>query len=183
MPNVGGGVSIVRIVCLFSCRWTEVNTTVRTWTTESTCFCICVCICIRVVYNIQSLLYNYWMIFFYINHFSLIIFYHSVLVGLWTIRLLVQVNTHWVQFTLACRGHDNHKCHNKNPRYEMGLGCEWRHARKRWAENLVISKKQLVEIWLWVGPVQLSWGFDCGRCRNSQHSKKLCLSLSSCRKN
>ncbi len=61
----------------------------------------------------------------------------------------------------------------------MRLECEWRHAWKRWAENLVISKKQLVEIWLWAG--QSSWGVDSGRCRNSQHSKN-CVSLSSCRK-
>ena len=40
----------------------------------------------------------------------------------------------------------------------MGLGCEWRHDRKRGAEILVISKKTLVEIWLWAGAVQLgSW--------------------------
>ena len=37
----------------------------------------------------------------------------------------------------------------------MGLECEWRHARKQWAENLVIFKKALVEIRLWAGPVQL----------------------------
>ena len=35
------------------------------------------------------------------------------MVGLWTIRLLVQVHRHWVQFTLARRGYDNHNCHNK----------------------------------------------------------------------
>ena len=44
---------------------------------------------------------------------------------------------------------------------------------------LVIWKKTLVEIRLWAGPLQL--GVDCGRCRNSQHSKN-CVSLSSCRK-
>ena len=32
---------------------------------------------------------------------------------LWTIRLLVQVNRRWVQFTLVRRGYDNHKCHDK----------------------------------------------------------------------
>ena len=37
----------------------------------------------------------------------------------------------------------------------MRLGCEWRHAGKRWAENLVILKKTLVEIRLWAGPGQL----------------------------
>ena len=55
------------------------------------------------------MLYNYGMIF-YINHFLLIIF---SLVGLLTIRLLVQVHRHWVQFTLVRRGYDNHDCHNK----------------------------------------------------------------------
>ena len=80
------------------------------------------------------------------------------MVGLWTIRLLVQVHTHWLQFTLVRKGYDNHKCHNKNPKKEMRLGCEWRHARKRWAENLVILKKTLVEIRLWAGPGQSSWG-------------------------
>ena len=38
------------------------------------------------------------------------------LVGLWTIRLLVQVHRHWVQFTLVRRGYDNHNCHNKPQR-------------------------------------------------------------------
>ena len=37
----------------------------------------------------------------------------------------------------------------------MRLGCEWRHARKRWAENLVILRKTVVEIWLWAEPVKL----------------------------
>ena len=32
------------------------------------------------------------------------------MVGLWTIRLLVQVHRHWVQFTLARRGYDNLVC-------------------------------------------------------------------------
>ena len=35
------------------------------------------------------------------------------LVGISTIRLLVQVHRHWVQFTLARRGYDNHNRHNK----------------------------------------------------------------------
>ena len=87
----------------------------------------------------------------------------------------------------------------------MGLGCEWRHAWKWWAGNFGdFWKKQFVEIWTWARAVQLgatgcavrwlgqlveiglwagqfSWGVDCGRCRNSQHSK-YCVSLSSCRK-
>ena len=35
------------------------------------------------------------------------------MVGLWTIRLLVQVHRHWVQFTLERKGYDNHHGHNK----------------------------------------------------------------------
>ena len=35
------------------------------------------------------------------------------LVGLWTIRLLVLVHRHWVQFTLVRRVYDNHNYHNK----------------------------------------------------------------------
>ena len=38
----------------------------------------------------------------------------------------------------------------------MLLGCEWSHARKRWAGNFGdFWKKQLVEIWTWARPVQL----------------------------
>ena len=36
--------------------------------------------------------------FFYINHFSLIIFYHSVWLGFELFGLRVQVHNHWVQF-------------------------------------------------------------------------------------
>ena len=43
------------------------------------------------------------------------------MVGLWTIRLFVQVQTHWVQFTLARKGYDNHNCHNK-PQIGNGTG-------------------------------------------------------------
>ena len=87
----------------------------------------------------------------------------------------------------------------------MRLVCEWCHAQKRWAGNFGdFWKKQLVEIRTWAWRVELwstgcaahllgqwaeiglragqfSWGVDCGRCRNSQHSKN-CFSLSLCRK-
>ena len=53
-----------------------------------------------------------WFFFLYKSFFVNYILSFS-LVGLWTIRLLVQVHRHWVQFTLARRGYDNHKCHNK----------------------------------------------------------------------
>ena len=37
----------------------------------------------------------------------------------------------------------------------MELGCEWRHAWKRWGEIFGDFEKELVEIRLWAGPVQL----------------------------
>ena len=43
----------------------------------------------------------------------------------------------------------------------MWLECEWRHARKRWAENLEILKKTSVRSWLWTSRVG-SW---LGPCR------------------
>ena len=78
----------------------------------------------------------------------------------------------------------------------MNWGCEWRHARKRWAEDFGIWKKtvswdldldeaswfsELAEVRpvgvygmpaRWLSQWAESWW-----CTNSQHSKKLCLSL------
>ena len=59
--------------------------------------------------------------FFYFNHFSLIIFYHSVCLGFELFRLRVQVWSQLVQFTLTCKGYDNHHCHNK-PQTENEAG-------------------------------------------------------------
>ena len=50
---------------------------------------------------------------FYFNHFSLIIFYHSVWLGFELFGLRVQVCSQLVQFTLAPKGYDNYHCHNK----------------------------------------------------------------------
>ena len=61
------------------------------------------------------------MIFFYFNHFSLIIFYHSVWLGFELFWLRVQVYSQLVQFTLVCKGYDNHHSHNK-PQTENGAG-------------------------------------------------------------
>ena len=58
------------------------------------------------------LFYNFGMIF-YFNHFSLIIFYHSVLLGFELFGLRIQVCCQLVQFTLVREGYDNHHCHNK----------------------------------------------------------------------
>ena len=137
--------------------------------------------------------------FFYINNFSLIVFYHSV--GLWTIRLSAGAGAH-IEYRSRSRAEDMTITYViiKNSREEIRLGCEWRHARKWWSEVLGDFEKdvswdftlaeasqagglrdarllgELVEIWLWAR--QFNWGVDCGRCRNSKHSKKLCVCLS-----
>ena len=59
------------------------------------------------------------MILFYINPFSLIIFYHSVWLGFELFGLRVQVCSQLVQFTLARKLSDYHHCHNK-PQTENG---------------------------------------------------------------
>ena len=58
---------------------------------------------------------------FYFNHFSLIIFYHSVCLGFELFWLRVQVCSQLVQLTLVCKGYDNHHCHNK-PQIGNGAG-------------------------------------------------------------
>ena len=55
------------------------------------------------------------MIFFYINHFSLIIVHHPVWLGFELFGLIAQVHNQLVQFTLVHEGYDNHHCHNKPP--------------------------------------------------------------------
>ena len=61
------------------------------------------------------------MIFFYFNHSSLIIFYHSVWLGFELFGLRVPVFSHLVQFRLAGKGYDNHHCHDKP---QTGNGAE-----------------------------------------------------------
>ena len=110
---------------------------------------------------LSPMLYNCGMIFFILSFFVGYILSFS-LVRLWTVRLLVQV------FTLVRGWCDNHKCHNKNPRWEIGLGCEWRHTRKRWAGNFGdFWKKHLVEIWTWVRAVHMG-STGCAACMLGQ---------------
>ena len=102
------------------------------------------------------MLYNCRRIIFILSFFVGYILSFG-LVRLWTVRLSVDM------FTLAWGGCDNHRCHNKNPRLKMGLWCEWRQARKRWAGNFGdFWKKQFVEIPTWARPVQL-WSTGCLR--------------------
>ena len=78
--------------------------------------------------------------FFYINHFSLIIFYHSVWLGFELFGLRVQVHSHGVQFYASAQRIW------QSYRQEMGLKCGWCHAQKRWAENLRILKKRELKV-------------------------------------
>ena len=50
-----------------------------------------------------------------------------------------------------------------NPRKEMGLECGWRHAQKRWAENLEDFEKESVEFrpWCWEIGVR-PWCWEIG---------------------
>ena len=109
--------------------------------------------------------------------------------------------THWVQvFTHTRWGCDNHRCHNNPPPdRKCDWGCEWRHARKRWAEDFGIWKKTKTVSWdldldeaswfselakarsVWVDELPAHWlsqWVQSWQCTNSQHSKKLCVSLS-----
>ena len=53
------------------------------------------------------------MMFFYFNHFSLIVFYRSVWLGFELFELRVPVCSQLVQFMFARKEYDNHHCHNK----------------------------------------------------------------------
>ena len=76
--------------------------------------------------NELKLMQNCYIIkewFFYFNHFSLIIFYHSVWLGFELFGLRVQVCSQLVQFTFVHKGYDNHHCHNK-PQTGNGLDVD-----------------------------------------------------------
>ena len=111
---------------------------------------------------------------FYFNHFSLIIFYHSVCLCFERFGLRVQVYCQLVQFTLACKGYDNHHCHNK-PQTVNGagvwmmscpeqMGREFERFWKRfswgptmvlrsWGPTMVLrSWSPTMEVRNWVGP-------------------------------
>ena len=88
------------------------------------------------------------------------------LVGLWTIRLGAGA---LIEYSSRSRAEDMTITNViiKTP----DMKCDWgvNDVMPR-SENLVISKKTSVEIWLWAGRVQL--GVGCGRC------SKNCVSLS-----
>ena len=82
----------------------------------------------------------------YFNHSLLIIFYHSVWLGLELFGLIVQVCSQLVQFTLVCKGYDNHHYHNK-PQSGNGSGV--------WMDD-VMPKRDGLRIWKILKKVQLS---------------------------
>ena len=85
---------------------------------------------------------------FYINHFSLIIFYHSVWLGFVLFGLRAHVHSQLVQFMLVRKGFDNHHCHNKPP-------------DRKWAGVWMIScpEEMVLRIWgFWKESVEIgSW--------------------------
>ena len=81
---------------------------------------------------------------FYINHFSLIIFYHSVWLGfeLFGIEFRCSVIGH--SFTLVRKGYDNHRCHNKLP-------------DRKWAEVCLTSCTEEMVLRIWRFWKRVSW--------------------------
>ena len=118
--------------------------------------------------------------FFYINHFSLIIFYHSVLVGLWTIRLSAGAGAH-IEYS---------SCSHAEDMTITNVIIKTPDRKWNWGVNDIMPGSDGLRIWVfwkssWLrfesGPGQSTWRVDCGWYRNSQHSKDY-VSLSSCRK-
>ena len=91
---------------------------------------------------------------FYFNHFSLIIFYHSVWLGFELFGLRVQV--HSIGHSLRLRAKDMTITIVKiNPRQEMRLEHGWCHAQKRWAENFENFEKDSLEVRPWCREVEV----------------------------
>ena len=86
---------------------------------------------------------------FYFNHFSLIIFYHSVWSGFELFGFRVQVHCRWYSFTLEHKGYDNHHCHNKTPDRKWGWSVDDVILGKDGPENLGILKKSQLRGWIW----------------------------------
>ena len=134
------------------------------------------------------MLYNYGMIFLYQSFFVDYILSFS-LVRLSTIRLLVQVHRHWVQFTLTRRGYDNHNYSNK-PQIGYGtgvwttscpeaMGWEFGYFEKHVSWALDCRRVELV---VWWRPVQLSftvgqssWVVDFGHVESWSWVKTMVL--------
>ena len=97
------------------------------------------------------------MIFFYINHFLLITFYHSVWLGFELFRLRVLVYCQKLYFTPAHKGYDNHHCHNKLPERKWGWSVDDVMSGRDGPENLRILKKSQLKMRLGHGSRELSF--------------------------
>ena len=123
--------------------------------------------------------------FFYINHFSLIIFHHSVLVGVWTIRLSAGTGAHIEYISRSCA--EDMTITNviiKNPYRKWDWGVHHvMPGSERLRFSVIFEKGVSWDLTLGQASSAAGVGVDCGGCRNSHHSKSyLSLSLSSCRK-
>ena len=109
--------------------------------------------------------------FFYFNHFSLIIFYHSVWLGFELFRLRVQVCSQLVQFTLARKEYGNHHCHNKSQTQNGAglwmtlcpeeMGWEFGRFWKRFSWVPTMGWRSWVQPWCWEVEVR-QWCWEVG---------------------
>ena len=93
--------------------------------------------------------------FFYINHFSLIIFYHSV-EALDYSGLLIHVHSHLVQSYARAERIWQSLFVIINPQTGNGLRCRWRHAQKRWSREFEDFEKTVVGYSTVEGAVEFS---------------------------
>ena len=95
---------------------------------------------------------------FYINYFSLVIFYHSVWLGFELFESLSSGHSHWGSFTLMRKGYNNHYFHNKPPNRKWGWSVDEVMPGRDGPENLrILKKSQLrVEIGPWWQRIEFS---------------------------
>ena len=77
---------------------------------------------------------------FFLLLFFLIISYHLVWLGFELFGVRAQVHSQLVQFTLACKGYDNHHCYNKTPDRKWGWSVDDFMPGRDGPENLRIFK-------------------------------------------
>ena len=100
--------------------------------------------------------------FFYFNHFSLIIFYHSVWLGFELFGLRVQLCSQLVQFTLTRKWYDNHHCHNKPSDRKWG-----------WSVDDVMPRRDGLRIWTILKKIQLRSHLVVEKLRSDRGVEKL----------
>ena len=105
------------------------------------------------------------------------------LVGLWTMRVKSSGALHWVQFTLAGKGYDNHNCRNKLQTGNVAgvwmtscpeeMCCEFGRFWKNhdsWVPTLVLRSWVPTMVWRnWCSTIELrnwDWTTRCAECRS-----------------